>query len=297
MWYNTRNWQVLGLLLLLLLLPAPLQAEEVPSAQNPVYFPSVQGRTTYVYYVPTWFVPPLNKLGLSGGTPQQADALGANWLYDWTTHPDTRGEYVEAVPMVWGAWGDGSVPEVGGNSPWLMGFNEPDIAIQANLTPEHAARLWRQIEAAYPRKLLVSPAPSSEGRYWLVQMRLAYRELFDTWPRFDVLAAHCYQWTAAACDAVLRDYRAWVRDWQIPGGIWVTEFAFQRAWTPDPEREARTFVAMLEADPLVRRYAPFVAHTPRGVWYWPYTSPQADPSLFVGPQSLTLTDVGRWYAR
>lgn len=280
----------------LALLASAVGASELEEAFNSPVEADTGG--PYTYYVPIWYAAePLAKLGLSGGTYAQAQVLGASWLYDWGTHPAIGDEWFEAVPMIWGAWGNGPVPEVGGNSPWLLGFNEPDIAIQANITPERAARLWRQIEQAYPRKLLVSPAPSGEGRYWLVQMRLAYRELFGTWPRWDALAMHCYQWTAAGCAGVLKDYRAWVRDWGIAGGIWVTEFAFQKAWTADPEREASTFVAMLEADPLVRRYAPFVAHTPLGVWYWPYTSPQADPSLFAGPTSLTFTTVGQWYAR
>ena len=87
----------------------------------------------------------------------------------------------------------------------------------------------------------------------------------------------------------------WVRDWQVPGGYWFTEFAFVPAWAADAEREARAFVAYLEADPLARRYAPFVAYTERGVWYWPDTRAAADPSLFVGPTSTQLTAVGRWY--
>lgn len=263
-------------------------------ADGTIYVPLVQGRATHAYYVPVWYAPAPVKLGLSGGTVAQAERLGAAWLYDWTAHPPVR-EWFESVPMLGRDWGAGPVPAVGGNSPYLMGFNEPDLQVQANITPERAAVLWRQIEQAYPHKLLVSPAPSCGDVWWLAHFRVTYRDIFGTWPRLDVLAAHCYRWTAAGCIQVAQQFAAWVQEWQIPGGYWVTEFAFVPAWATDAEAEARTFVQYLEADPLARRYAPFVAHTERGVWYWPDTRASADPSLFVGPGSLELTTVGRWY--
>jgi len=249
----------------------------------------------YTYFVPVYYVPAPHKLGLAGGTVEQAATIGASWLYDWTANPPHSDAPVEAVPMLARDWGDRPVPQVGGNSPYILGFNEPDLSSQANLTPQRAAVLWRRIEQAYPHRLVVSPAVSCGDLYWLVRFRLAYRELYGTWPRFDVLAAHCYRWNAAGCIQVAQQFATWVRDWQVPGGYWFTEFAFVPAWAADAEREARAFVAYLEGDPLARRYAPFVAYTERGVWYWPDTRAAADPSLFVGPGSLELTDVGRWY--
>ena len=68
---------------------------------------------------------------------------------------------------------------------------------------------------------------------------------------------------------------------------------FVPAWATDAEREARVFVAYLEGDPLARRYAPFVAYTERGVWYWPDTRPEADPSLLTADGQLT--EIGTWY--
>ena len=104
-------------------------------------------------------------------------------------------------------WWDRPVPQVGGNSPYILGFNEPDLSSQANLTPQRAAVLWRRIEQAYPHRLLVSPAVSCGDLYWLVRFRSAYRELYGTWPRFDVLAACCAHRVGALA---IGDLAVWV---------------------------------------------------------------------------------------
>lgn len=290
MWCNMRNWWlVLGLLLGLSLYTTTALADTA-MPQTPA--------KTYQYYVPMYYVPPLNKLGLSGGTVRQAETLGANWLYDWGTQPPYANVPVEAVPMLWGQFTikDDWCPALGGNSPYLMGGNECDLAGQCNTSPEIYAVIWRRIEECYPNRLLVSPAPSDTGRFWLIQMRLAYQRLYGTWPRFDALAMHCYQWTAAKCGIILQDYLQWARTWGV-SEVWVTEFAFVPAWAADAEKEAKDFIQMLEAEPLVTRYAPFIAYTEPGVWYWPDRRPEADPSLFAGAQSTALTAIGRWYAK
>lgn len=298
MWYNTRSWQVLGLLLLLLLLPAPLQAEEVPPAQNAIYFPLVQGRTTHTYYVPLWSVTERSKLGLAGGTAEQANTLGANWTYNWGTHPPIWDEHFDAVPMLWGQFNiqPDWCPALGGNSRWLLSGNECDLANQCNTAAKYYAVIWKRIEECYPDRLLVSPAPSDTGRYWLTELRSEYYKLYGQYPRFDALAMHCYQWTAAGCEPVLQDYLTWARDWHI-AEIWVTEFSFVPAWSGNAKLEAQKFITRLEAESLVKRYAPFTGYVQPGVWYWPDTRASANPSLFMGLTSLMLTETGKWYAR
>lgn len=288
--------QIIGLLLLTLLLPAPLQAEEAAPVQDAIYLPLVRSRATHTYYVPLWYVTKRSKLGLAGGTAEQANVLSASWLYNWHTHPPVGDEYSEAVPMLWGQFTlkDDWCPMLGGQSRWLLGGNECDLASQCNISARDYAVIWKRIEECYPDRLLVSPAPSDAGRQWLVQMRLEYRQLYGAWPRFDALAMHCYQWTATKCGIILRDYLQWARDWGVHE-IWVTEFAFVPAWAADAEKEAKNFIQMLEAEPLVTRYALFTAYTPRGVWYWPDVRECADPSLFIGPTSLVFTEIGKWY--
>ena len=120
--------------------------------------------------------------------------------------------------------------------------------------------------------------------------------LYGVPPRFDALAWHCYEWQAAGCIARGKQFVGLARAWGVPE-VWCTEFAFVRAHTANPEREALAFVAWLEAEALITRYAPYGHYVERGAWYWPDTRASADPSLFAGPGSLELTDVGKWYAQ
>ena len=64
---------------------------------------------------------------------------GVMWLYDWSVTPEIC-DSVEAVPMIYSR---GSVGKpLGGNSPWVLGFNEPDLTSQSNITPQQRQRGW-----------------------------------------------------------------------------------------------------------------------------------------------------------
>lgn len=226
--------------------------------------------------------------------PQPVDCatvadLGA-WYYDWSATP-TLCAGVEAVPMIWGA----DLPaSVGGNSAWLMGSNEPDRADQAHLTPEQAARLWRQIETRWPERRLVSPAPSAPGLDWLQRFRLAYVTLYGAPPRLDALAVHCYLPTED-CRAVVRQAEAWAAAWSV-GEIWLTE------WSALPCHYASQAAAVADADalrdwlrmqPRVTRTAWFAAayagrDVPNGF------GPDCDPSL---TRDGALTAFGAWWVQ
>lgn len=244
---------------------------------------------SYRYFIPMW-AKPLNKLGLAG-CPATCQALGCAWCYSWGPEPGGTPD-AETVPMLWGANDVGKA--LGGNSPWLLGFNEPDLSNQANLTPEQAAALWRQVETLYPGRKLVSPAPSHFDVAWLGRFRDAYAVAYGVWPRLDALAFHCY-WSADECIAIGEQFVAWAAAWGVPE-VWCTEFAFVPAWAADAEADARRFVAWAEAEPTVTRYAPFVSHIAGGEWYWPDARPEANPSVFAA-DGMTLTEIGKWYAK
>lgn len=250
------------------------------------------GSRTYRTYLPLW-IESGNKLGL-GGCPGSCEVLGCSWCYSWLPDPGTwAGVDHERVPMIWGRNDVGAT--VGGNSVWLMGFNEPDLSGQANLSTGTAAVLWREIERLYPERKLVAPAPSDVWPGWIDAMRYAYFARYGSWPRFDALAFHCYKPTANECIAIGRQFVAWARAWGVRE-VWCTEFAFLPAWTADAEGEARRFVAWLEGEPLVTRYAPFVSYIDFSAgppWWWPWAGP--DPSVLT--ETGELTAIGRWYAR
>ncbi len=173
-------------------------------------------------------VSPLRGLPFANGDCADVLALDVAWSYNWWPAAHVCAASVEAVPMLWGA--DSLSVRVGGSSDWLMGFNEPDVTSQANITPTRAAYLWHQIEQLHPDYRLVSPATTHgdvlgwDGTPWLEQFRAAYWAMYGRPPRLDALALHCYADThtcKAALDTVLGRARAWG-----VGEVWLTEFGF-----------------------------------------------------------------------
>ncbi len=270
------------------------------AAQRPVPpAPELTVARPHRVWLPLYAVGPQVKLGLATqyDWPAErslgaADLLGASWLYDWSAEPPGS-DWVEAVPMVWPFAGE--PPALGGTSRWVLGFNEPDLAGQANLTPDAAAVLWERLERAYEDRRLVAPAPSDQHPEWLPQFRRAYVARFGRPPRLDALAVHCYLQSAERCLELVRRFEVWAYEWGV-GEVWVTEFAFMPSHCPDAEGEARRFVAGLEADRLITRYSPYMSFEPGGTRSWPDPRPAANPSL-VTADGRTLTPMGSWYAR
>lgn len=245
----------------------------------------------YQVFLPQYHIAAMAKLGVSGATPEQVDALGGSWYYAWG--PNGRStDGVEFVPMI---WGEANMTATVSAGAWLMGFNEPDG--QSLITPERAAELWRQLEAMHPDRKLASPGPSHLDPGWLKRMRAAYIMRYGEPPRFDALCAHSYRATANEVIADLRIYLDWAEAWGVPE-VWLTEFAVLPGWSgPGWEYELRTLLAYLEAEPRITRYSPFVGYLDIPHWTWPTSDPLLDPSLFTQAGGLVLTDVGRAYAR
>lgn len=226
-----------------------------------------------------------NKLGIAGCV-SDLSVLGASWCYSWTARPGCVAG--ETVPMI---WDETHVTDAfDGCSPWLMGFNEPDHPGQANLTANDAVAPWAAVEAQAMGRKLVAPVPAY-GTRWLLQFRAAFFAAQGRYPRFDALAVHCYAGNARACIDKVTTFEDLARAWGVPE-IWVTEFFFA------DEREARAFVAYLEAEPMVTRYAPFVSRLDcadalkHGYWD---CEKAGDPSLL--DEDSELTRYGAWYAK
>lgn len=239
-------------------------------------------RTKYVYYFPQVGHAPesLKKgVGMPYADCDKLATLGIRWAYNWSSETwNCPG--VENVPMAWAG-----VPQtVRGNSDWLMGFNEPDRPDQANLTPEQAAIKWRGIEAMYPERKLVAPAPSHLDPEWLARFRDAYIAAFDRPPRLDALAVHCYLPTADECIALVQQFEDWAAAWNVPE-VWVTEFSFVDT------KEEKQFIRYLQADPMVSRYGWF-ALSYRGFETW---APARDAQAPLVDSTGKLTAWGSTY--
>ncbi|KAB1946750.1 hypothetical protein F8271_06105 [Micromonospora sp. ALFpr18c] len=162
------------------------------------------------------------------GVSQALASSGASWYYTWdVAHPGvTSPTGAEFVPMIWGAKSvtASNLQQAKRNGRQLLGFNEPDMGGQANMSVEQALELWPQLEATgLP---LGSPAVAWGGDRpgeWLDRFMAGAKQRGY---RVDFIALHWYGGDFATANAVnqLRSYLQAVHDrYRLP--VWLTEFA------------------------------------------------------------------------
>jgi hypothetical protein len=191
---------------------------------------------------------------------------GVSWYYTWeVTHPGiTTPRGVAFVPMIWGArsvtvW---RLRKARYESRILLGFNEPDLASQSNMTVSHALRLWPRLMHTGMR--LGSPAVAGGGATpggWLARFMAGAASRHY---RVNFITLHWYgqDFSTTAAVSQLESYirAVWAR-YHKP--IWLTEFAlwkFNPSVFPSPRQQAafvRAATVMLQRLPYVQRYAWF----------------------------------------
>jgi hypothetical protein len=218
------------------------------------------------------FPPPANKQGIASRTyllsaPGKLRNAGATWTYTWTTRVPFSKPGLEVVPMVRDARGIDDVViarmnagRVAGYFRYLLGFNEPDHANQANMTPTQAADLWPKLMATGLK--LGSPAPAVPTNGWLAQfMSIATKRHL----RVDFIALHFYAdiTNPRAALARMRTQIAQVRA-KYHRPVWITELGIIDTRThPGPaqtnivaaQRFMRSATTMLDKLSYVQRYA------------------------------------------
>ncbi|KAL2012049.1 hypothetical protein VTN00DRAFT_4767 [Thermoascus crustaceus] len=190
---------------------------------------------------------------------------GVTWAYNWDSKPGgTLPPGVEYVPMLWGSrsfdgWDDAVNTALSSGSKYLLGFNEPDNAQQAMMSPQDAAMSFKQYMTPYAdRAKLVSPAITNsqnpgEGLDWMRSFLQACTDCQQS-----VMAVHWYGGTNGAED--FKQHIQQCIDLANQNGmneVWVTEFAA----TGDPMGQAqflRDVIPWLESQPAVGRYAYFM---------------------------------------
>ncbi|MGI4737670.1 MAG: glycosyl hydrolase [Janthinobacterium lividum] len=223
------------------------------------------------------------KRGLAYDIKSVADlnvlAPGLTWWYNWGPAPAAAvastypGLGLEFVPMQWNKDLDGGTvtadklaAKVPAGAKYLLGFNEPNFRLQANLTPTQAAALWPVLQDVAQRKnlKLVSPALNYCGDC-VAENGVTYYSptqyldaFFAACPscQVDYIAVHTY-----VCEErYLRDKIAELKKYNKP--IWLTEFScgdmdhsqitlnLQKKYLTDA-------VNYLENEPAVFRYSWF----------------------------------------
>ncbi|MGZ0014782.1 glycosyl hydrolase [Yeosuana sp. AK3] len=150
--------------------------------------------------------------------------LKAHWMYSWgNVLRDEVPENVEYIPMF---WGKGSVNQENldrikqlideGKVKYVLGFNEPDGAAQANMTVDEAINLWPQLETlGVP---LGSPATVNPNNDWMVEF-MAKAEAQNL--RIDFITVHSYGGPNVL--SFINKMKETFNAYEKP--IWITEFA------------------------------------------------------------------------
>jgi hypothetical protein len=191
---------------------------------------------------------------------------GASWYYTWRANPEGvhAPKGVAFVPMIWGpnSVTTQNLQQAKRESNVLLGFNEPDLSKESNMSVSQALSLWPQLEATGMR--LGSPAVAGGADTpggWLDQfMQGAAARHY----RVNFIALHRYEETFNVSDAVA-DLKSYIQGvWNMyHKPIWLTEFAmwrFNPSTFPSPATEAAFLTAaihMLQGLPYVWRYAWF----------------------------------------
>ncbi|MFJ6081376.1 sigma-70 family RNA polymerase sigma factor [Streptomyces sp. NPDC092369] len=201
------------------------------------------------------------------GVSQALGASGASWYYTWNTQHQgvTTPSSASFVPMIWGADSvtDSALAQAKANGPYLLGFNEPDMAQQSNMSVEQALGLWPKLMAA--GQTLGSPAVAYGGDTaggWLDRFMSGAKAKGY---RVDFITLHWYGGDFRTPQAVdqLKSYLAAVYA-RYHKPIWLTEYALidfsQGTRFPSAQQQADFVTASTKAlDDLsyVQRYAWF----------------------------------------
>lgn len=207
---------------------------------------------------------------------REFSALNVDWYYNWGSHSDLQiGS--KFVPM---AFSPKRVADMPAYARSMLGFNEPDNAHQANVTPETAMQAWPALTGK--TDAIGSPAlaknPLSAGN-WLSQF-------LNLGARVDFIAVHWYK--GADARQLIADLQALCSAYGKP--VWLTEFAPQTAAQAlaEPYKYSQAQVdqfilestAWMASADCVQRYA----------WH---SAPVGTSALFENGQ---LTATGQTYA-
>jgi hypothetical protein len=227
-----------------------------------------------------------------------------SWWYNWAAQPDyaIRNTYqnynVDFAPMAWNSVG------ISGVSSWadkdslikyILGFNEPNFKIQANMTPIQAAKAWPALQKIAKKHDLkiVGPAVNycnKDGSVY--ENGIYYTNPFTYLDDFfkacdtcqvDYIGLHWYGGGNSIVNFI-QDARKYKKP------IWVTEFA---AWdnpattSKDQIKYLAGTVNFLERDPDIYRYSWFIGRRQTGQTTYPFID-------LYGADGM-LTELGQMY--
>jgi hypothetical protein len=215
--------------------------------------------------VATWHFP---------GITAALDDVRVSWYHNWDS---TKGDInsppgVEFVPTIWGPKQvtDEHLRQAKAQGECLLGFNEPDLPHQADMTVDQALDLWPRLESTGLRlgaPAVAAGADRQDG--WLDRFLAGARRRRL---RVDFIPLHWYgaDFGAAAVDQLRGYLQAVHRQHGKP--LWLTEFSLIDFSGPEPRYPSHERLAtfagnaaeMMNGLPFVHRYAWFALPADRG---------------------------------
>lgn len=217
-----------------------------------------------------------------------------SWTYNWSStalsdafSAALKANSVDYCPMAWNA----NYNETGltAANEWILGFNEPNLTDQCNMTPSQAAEHWPKLVAIAKAsgKKLVSPA-MNYGTLEGYHDPIKWLDDFFTQPGcslddIDAIAIHCYMPSSGAVKNFIELFRKYGKP------IWLTEFCNGNSNNISEAAQMdymSNTLNMLEQNDLVERYAWFMGRSGSFNSKW-------HNSLLQASQPYDLTDLGK----
>ncbi|XP_052782745.1 uncharacterized protein LOC128218991 [Mya arenaria] len=215
-----------------------------------------------------------------------------SWWYDWSSNLD-RYDHARTlnncppnmdmapmhVPMIKTIWKNGTHPTLSPGAKYVLGYNEPDHADQADLTPKQAADFWPEVERLSAGLPLISPVTAGQDFPWLDEF---FRLCNNC--RVDYIGAHMYRCNADQIMSFLQQLHR-----RYHKKVWLTEFACPHTTDENDHLHLmQTLLPRLEAANYVYRYSWFSAR-------FHGTAFVSNSTSLLHSDSSTLTKIGRFY--
>ncbi|KAJ5369829.1 uncharacterized protein N7496_005921 [Penicillium cataractarum] len=192
-----------------------------------------------------------------------------SWAYNWAMSlSGSLPSNVDYVPMLWGAkdfggWVTAIETALSSGSNYILGFNEPDMTSQADMSASQAASYYKTYITPYSGKAkLISPAVTSSttsglGLSW-------FKEFMSDCSSCGIsgLAVHWYGNTADEFKSFVTQAASTASSYGL-SELWVTEFALNSdaGGVADAATTAsflETVIPWLDANTNVTRYSYFM---------------------------------------
>ena len=232
----------------------------------------------------------------------QAISGTLSWWYNWAVTPEStvadifESYNMDFVPMAWnGYFNETNLRNFYASHPdakFLLGFNEPNLIDQANMTPGEAAAEWPKLEAIaedYGLEL-VGPAVNwcgncvSEGGVTFYNPYEYLDSFFVACQdcKVDYIAVHCYMCYSGALIDYLEGFKKYGKK------IWLTEFACWEQSSNDLEMQKSLMIGALDYldnDTMIYRYS----------WFIGRSGPNTPPFDIFESEPGKLTELGELY--